>query len=298
MRLRLDLAYDGTAFSGWARQPGLRTVQGELERAMQLILHAGSGTELRLTVAGRTDAGVHARHQVCHVDVEPHVLDACIGHLNLDGVRAFEYRLRRILPDDIALHSLIQAPPGFDARFSALSRTYVYRICDDAITHDPRLRAFVLRLDERLDIDAMNEAAELMVGLHDFGSFATPSPHGTTIREVKHAHWARAESQPSPRGVQVAQAPGCINLGSGLVLFTVVADAFAHNMVRSLVNACVQIGRRRRDVAWFQDKLDRPEREGDTGPIAARGLSLEHVEYPCDDELAARASAIRARRTL
>ena len=294
MRLRLDLAYDGTAFSGWARQPGLRTVQGELEHALQLILHAGSDRELRVTVAGRTDAGVHARHQVCHVDVEPHILDCAIGHLNLDGVHSLEYRLRHILPDDIALHSVIQAPQGFDARFSALDMTYVYRICDDATAQDPRLRLFVLRLDDHLDIAAMNEAAELMVGLHDFGSFATASPHGTTIREVKHARWSRTQPQRS-QTTSVAEVDG---LGSGLVTFTIVADAFAHNMVRSLVNACIQIGRHRRSVAWFQDKLDHPEREGDTGPIAAHGLSLEYVAYPSDAELAFRANTIRAKRKL
>ena len=275
VRLRLDLAYDGGAFYGWAKQPTLRTVQGELEQALHTILRVPADDPdepLRLTVAGRTDTGVHALHQVCHLDVGEATLERCVGHMGVPAPEALFRRLSRMVPDDIAIHAVSVAPEGFDARFSALERTYVYRICDDARPVDPRMRGFVLPLDDRLDLDAMNAAAAMTIGLHDFGSFATPNPGGTTIREVKRE--------------------------SGLVCFTIVADAFARNMVRSLVNACVKVGQGRKDLNWFAEKMATPLREGSTGPIAPQGLTLEHVAYPAADQLAARAEAIRAKRTL
>ncbi len=138
----------------------------------------------------------------------------------------------------------------------------------------------------------------MTVGLHDFGSFATPNPGGTTIREVKRAHWDRIPDAPLVSGDSDSAGYRVSVLESGLVCFTIVADAFAHNMVRSLVNACVQVGRGRKSLDWFAHKMAEPVREGSTGPIDARGLTLEHVSYPPDDELAARAEAIRAKRTL
>ena len=303
MRLRIDLAYDGSDFHGWARQPALRTVQGELEHALHMILRvaeADSAEPLTLTVAGRTDAGVHAVGQVCHLDVRPATLDRALGHLGLSGVDALQYRLMHCLPEDLVVRRISVAPAGFDARFSALERTYVYRIWDNSMDRDPRMRSFVLPLSGPLDLDAMNQAAVVMKGLHDFGSFATPNPNGTTIRKVLQARWFRAatpeggEDSPSARGER-AQATAQTH---GLVCFTITADAFAHNMVRSLVRACIEIGLRRKSVAWFQDKLEHPAREGDTGPISSRGLTLERVAYPADDALAARAASIRAKRTL
>ena len=204
VRLRLDLAYDGGAFYGWARQPTLRTVQGELEQALHTILRVPADDPdepLRLTVAGRTDTGVHALHQVCHLDVWESTLDRCVGHMGVPAPEALFRRLSRMVPDDIAIHAVSVAPEGFDARFSALERTYVYRICDDARPVDPRMRGFVLALDDRLDLDAMNAAAAMTIGLHDFGSFATPNPGGTTIREVKRslATWCVPWSTPASR---------------------------------------------------------------------------------------------------
>ena len=190
VRLRLDLGYDGGAFYGWAKQPTLRTVQGELEQALHTILHVPQDDAdelLRLTVAGRTDTGVHALHQVCHLDVSQATLDRCVGHMGVPAPEALFRRLSRMVPADIAIHAVSVAPDGFDARFSALERTYVYRICDEGRPVDPRMRGFVLAIDDRLDIDAMNAAATMTLGLHDFGSFATPNPGGTTIREVKRA---------------------------------------------------------------------------------------------------------------
>lgn len=305
VRLRLDLAYDGGAFYGWARQPTLRTVQGELEQALHTILRVPADDPdepLRLTVAGRTDTGVHALHQVCHLDVGEATLQRCVGHMGVPAPEALFRRLSRMVPDDIAIHALSVAPEGFDARFSALERTYVYRICDDARPVDPRMRGFVLALDDRLDLDAMNAAAAMTIGLHDFGSFATPNPGGTTIREVKRAYWSRIPVSPlvpgASGGAGTAGGYTVPAAESGLVCFTIVADAFARNMVRSLVNACVKVGQGRKDLNWFAEKMATPLREGSTGPIAPQGLTLEHVAYPPDDHLAARAEAIRAKRTL
>ncbi|KXA18335.1 tRNA pseudouridine(38-40) synthase TruA [Gardnerella vaginalis] len=299
MRLRLDLAYDGGDFYGWAKQPTLRTVQGVLEDALHKVLRVNkddASEPLRLSVAGRTDTGVHASYQVCHLDVSEFVLQNCVGHTNLTPVKALEYRLCGVLPKDISIHSVSIAPSGFDARFSALDRTYVYRISDAAnrANLDPRMRGFVLQLDYDLNVDAMNQAASLIVGLHDFGSFARPNPGGTTIRCVKKAVWNRVF-----QGSCLSKSTGKIpSIENGLLEFTIVADAFAHNMVRSLVGACVQVGCAKRSVDWFKNKIENPIREGSTGPIAANGLTLEYVEYPKDEELAARANAIRAKRTI
>ena len=256
VRLRIDLAYDGTGFYGWAKQPEIRTVQGEIERVLHTILRVPEGdpTEpLRLTVAGRTDTGVHASHQVCHLDVNEDVLKRCVGHMDVPPVIALTRRLQRMLPADIAIRGIAPAPDGFDARFSALERTYVYRIADRSSEVDPRTRNFVLHIDDELDLKSMNEAAAMTIGLHDFGSFATPNPGGTTIREVKTAYWRRVPQ-------------------------------------RTLIG--------KRSLDWFAGKMAAPLREGSTGPIAPQGLTLEHIEYPADDQLAVRAEAIRAKRTL
>ena len=311
MRLRIDLGYDGGGFYGWALQPDVRTVQGEVENAIRRILRVPPDDPedpVRLVVAGRTDTGVHASHQVCHVDINASTLSRAKGHMRVSAVTALEHRLQRIVPNDIAIHSVSAAPEGFDARFSALERTYVYRITDRGSEVDPRLRGCVLHIDDELDIDAMNQAAAMTIGLHDFGSFATPNPGGTTIREVKRACWDRVSLTPlcasiTPQTGQVttesATEPYVVpTLESGLVCFTIVADAFARNMVRSLVNACVQVGVGKRDIGWFAGKMEVPQREGSTGPIAPQGLTLEHVAYPPDSQLASRAQSIRAVRTL
>ena len=310
VRLRLDLAYDGGGFHGWARQPGLRTVQGCIEHALSLItgvrrsqggiVHRQVVWEPRLVVAGRTDTGVHASHQVAHLDIPEAVLEACRGHMGVDCASALERRLRHLLPADIVLLGLRLAPTGFDARFSALERTYLYRVSQGGQPGDPRMRGYVLDLEGSLDLQAMNEAAAECIGLHDFGSFARPNPGGTTIRKVLAAHWDQVPTinlfGADPGRSAVGYLPHFME--SGLTVFRIVADAFAHNMVRSLVAACIQVGQGRRSVQWFADKVAHPLREGSTGPIDARGLTLEHVAYPPDDKLAERAQAIRARRTL
>lgn len=304
------MAYDGGEFYGWAKQPTLRTVQGEIESALARILRttasADDGLQPRLVVAGRTDTGVHAAHQVCHLDVEEESLAGVVRHMDVPAETALQRRLDRMLPNDIVIHRVTRAPEGFDARFSALERTYVYRVCDadDPATApmDPRLRGFVLRVDGGpLDVDAMNQALAATIGLHDFGSFAIPNPGGTTIREVKYAHWARVPVRPLAMPAETAvgvPAYATPTAESGLLALTIVADAFARNMVRSLVGASIKVGLGKRSVDWFHGKVVEPKREGETGPIAPQGLTLEHVAYPPDDQLAARAEAIRAKRTL
>ena len=296
------MAYDGSGFFGWAKQPDRRTVQGEIERILHTVLRVpvdDAGEPLRLTVAGRTDTGVHASHQVCHLDISETILARCVGHMNVPPVVALTRRLQRMLPNDITIHGINEAPQGFDARFSALERTYVYRIADRSSEIDPRMRGFVLHVDDDLDLETMNQAAAMTIGLHDFGSFATPNPGGTTIREVKTAYWRRIPQRPLIDGeMTMGERYRTPSMESGLACFTIVADAFARNMVRSLVNGCVQVGIGKRSLDWFADKMATPLREGSTGPIAPQGLTLEHIEYPDDDQLAIRAETIRAKRTL
>lgn len=296
------MAYDGGGFFGWAKQPDWRTVQGEIERILHTVLRVpvdDAGEPLRLTVAGRTDTGVHASHQVCHLDVSETILARCVGHMDVPPVVALTRRLQRMLPNDITIHGINEAPQGFDARFSALERTYVYRIADRSSEIDPRMRGFVLHVDDDLDLETMNQAAAMTIGLHDFGSFATPNPGGTTIREVKTAYWRRIPQRPLIDGeMTMGERYRTPSMESGLACFTIVADAFARNMVRSLVNGCVQVGIGKRSLDWFADKMATPLREGSTGPIAPQGLTLEHIEYPDDDQLAIRAETIRAKRTL
>ncbi len=317
MRLRIDVAYDGTDFHGWARQAKQRTVQGEIEAAIAKVLRLDAD-DVQLTVAGRTDAGVHASGQVCHIDVDEGVLARALGHMT--GVSAEEAlwrRISRIVPSDISIYSVVKAPEGFDARFSASDRVYIYRVADSTTKRDPRLSRMVLRVDDVLDVDAMNDAVAATIGLHDFGSFALPNPGGTTIREVKFAAWQRVpEHALTPARVYgggaeqlTTQAVGADPTGevnayeipyaeSGLLTFTIIADAFARNMVRSLVGASIAVGRGKKTPEWFAAKIAHPQREGLTGPAPSCGLTLERVNYPSDDLLAVRADAIRAVRTV
>src|SRR5690349_16019470 len=149
LRIRLDLGYDGTDFSGWAAQPGLRTVEGELSAALTTVLRADR--PVRLTVAGRTDAGVHARGQVAHLDAEPAAWAALPGRSDRTAEAAALSRLRGILPGDLSVRAVTAAPPGFDARFSALRRRYLYRLCDRPETADPLRRRDTVLVKRGLD---------------------------------------------------------------------------------------------------------------------------------------------------
>ncbi len=279
MRIRLDIAYDGTRFSGWARQPGLRTVQGALEDALARIL----GSEARLTVAGRTDAGVHASGQVAHLDLDEEQaarLRARRGRAPNDPVTALAGRMRGVLGAyaDATVSRSALAPEGFDARFSAVWRRYRYRLADDRSGYDPLRRHDTASARGQLDVAAMDVAARSLVGLHDFAAYCKPREEATTIRTLLAFGWERDAD-----GVLVAE---------------VKADAFCHSMVRALVGACAAVGRGRLDPADLAEIRDRGERTSEFPVLAARGLTLTEVGYPADELLASRAEQTRNRRDL
>ncbi len=266
VRVRLTLAYDGTDFSGWGRQPGRRTVQQTVEEAVQLVLRLPARAPL--TVAGRTDAGVHARGQVAHVDV-PRTAWEVVPDL----VRP----LSGVLPPDVRLVAADLAPPGFDARFSALSRRYVYRICDDPAGPDPLRRHEVWwHRRGRLDVARMEAAAKPLAGLHDFTAFCRRREGATAVRTLLALDWERD--------------------AAGLVSARIEADAFCHSMVRSLVGAFIPVGEGRRAVDWPARLLAAAERDPSVHVVGPRGLTLEEVRYPADADLAARVEVTRRPR--
>lgn len=275
MRIRIDLAYDGADFRGWARQPALRTVQGELEAALATSLRL---PEVRVVCAGRTDTGVHARGQVVQLDVEPDVLSASAGRSTDPPLEALQRRLNGLLPADIRVRRTSEAPAGFDARFSAVWRRYAYRVADRPETTDPLVRGHVLAWPRPLDLDAMNEASAQLLGRNDFASFCRKREGATTIRTLLDLHWDRD--------------------ADGRAVGTVRADAFCHNMVRSLVGCLLAVGEGRRPVPWPGEVLAAGVRDPAVAVVAAHGLTLEEVGYPADHELAAQAGRARAKRVL
>ena len=288
VRLRLGIAYDGTALHGWARQPDQRTVQGDLEEALARVLRR----PVALTVAGRTDAGVHATGQVAHTDVprtvweeqRPRLVRRLRGVLPPDiAVHSVEVqrprlvrRLRGVLPPDIAVHSVEEAPPEFDARFGALRRHYAYRLTDADSGPPPLRRADTVGWPRRLDADAMAAAADRLLGLHDFAAFCRHREGATTIRTL----------------VTLA-----VTREADLVTVRASADAFCHSMVRGLVGALTAVGEGRRPPEWPAALLSRTERSSEVPVVPAGGLTLVAVDYPPDDELAARAEVTRALRS-
>jgi len=292
VRLRMDLSYDGTEFSGWARQPGRRTVQGELEEAFGRVLRLASAPAL--TVAGRTDAGVHARGQVAHVDLAISslaVLDASARRGTSAGgteedwedkgaqwLSALIRRLSGVLPLDVRVKAVCVAPEGFDARFSALSRRYVYRLSDAPGGVDPLRRREVVWHNRPLDVDLLNAASAALLGEHDFAAFCKSREGATTIRELQRLDWARGED--------------------GIIRATVVADAFCHSMVRALVGSVLAVGEGRRPAEWPGHVLAATIRDSGVHVAPAHGLTLEEVRYPAAEELARRAVSTRRVRTL
>lgn len=272
VRLRLDVAYDGTEFSGWARQPGLRTVQGELTEALQTALRS----PVVVTVAGRTDAGVHARGQVCHVDVPAAAWEALPGRSARIPGESLVARLAGLLAPDVVVGAAQVAPEGFDARFSAIWRRYTYRI-HDAAAPDPLTRTWVLWHRRAVDAAAMNAAAQALLGEHDFLAYCKPREGATTIRTLQELSVRRE---------------------GGRVIVGVRADAFCHSMVRSLVGALLAVGEGRREVDWPGQMLRARERNPAVAVAPACGLVLEEVGYPGASDLAARAATARAVRTL
>ncbi|MDE0572464.1 tRNA pseudouridine(38-40) synthase TruA [Demequina sp. B12] len=283
VRARLVFSYDGTDFAGWAAQPALRTVQGELEAGLSRIVRdpaTGEPAPLRLTVAGRTDAGVHARGQVAHVDVPAAAWAKMPGRSDRTPEVGLRDRLDGVTPADITVHDVTVAPEGFDARFSATERRYAYRVCDDRALRDPLARRHVWWVDDSLDIDSLNAASATLTGLRDFAAFCKAREGATSIRELKEFSWARLSSGPD----------------TGLVVATVRADAFCHSMVRSLVGAVMPVGQGRRDLTWLAEVAESAARSQAVAVAPAHGLTLEQVSYPADADLGSRASRTRARR--
>jgi tRNA pseudouridine38-40 synthase len=274
VRIRLDLSYDGTDFRGWATQPALRTVQGSLEDALAMALRVPS---VRVVCAGRTDTGVHARGQVVHFDVAPADVAASAGRSKEPVLDALVRRLNGILPGDVHVRRAVEAAPGFDARFSAVWRRYAYRIADRPDVVDPLTRHHVLSWEKRLDVDAMNQAAAHLIGLRDFAAFCKRREGATTVRTLLELAWIRTPSGP--------------------IEGRVVADAFCHTMVRSLVGCLVVVGEGRQPPEWAAEMLAGRTRDSSMTVVHPRGLTLEEVGYPDADELAAQAVRTRARRT-
>lgn len=263
MRIRLDVAYDGAGFHGWAAQPGLRTVEGELSAALATVLRV---PRVELTCAGRTDAGVHARGQVVHCDLAEAPDDPERLTRRLNGVLAADVRVRRTMV----------APDGFDARFSALWRRYAYRVADRSELVDPLRRGYVLSWGRAVDETLMNTAAAALVGEHDFAAFCKRREGASTIRNLLDLYWARDDD--------------------GLLVAHVRADAFCHSMVRSLVGCLLTVGEGRRPVEWAGSVLKAQQRDSAVTVAPAHGLTLEEVSYPIDADLAARVEITRARR--
>ena len=264
VRLRLDVAYDGTDFSGWALQPGRRTVQGELESALCRVLRL---SEAPTTCAGRTDAGVHARGQVCHVDVPASVAES---------VHGLVVRLAGALPPDLRVRRVERAPAGFDARFAASWRRYAYRICDEPHRVDPLRRREVLAWRRPLDAEAMNAAAAQLTGEHDFAAYCRRREGASTVRTLRELEWQR--------------------FPDGTLEGRVVADAFCHHMVRALVGALLAVGEGRFDVDEPRRILETGVRDSRVLVVPPHGLTLEEVGYPDAAGLAAQAARSRTVR--
>jgi tRNA pseudouridine38-40 synthase len=269
VRWRLDLGYDGTNFSGWATQPGRRTVQGELESWIRRILRLDE--PVQLVCAGRTDAGVHARGQVAHVDLD--------SVLIIDGA-ALSRRLNKVLGGDCVIRRITAAPPGFDARFAAIWRRYVYRLSDGGVPPDPLYRSQIAQLNAEVDLDRLNEEAATLVGLRDFGAFCRRRDGASTIRNLLELAARRVPSGPM----------------AGVIECTIRADAFCHAMVRSLIGALVAVATGQCDPEWLAAITERGVRDSSITVMPATGLTLEEVGYPADHELAARVLEARALR--
>jgi tRNA pseudouridine38-40 synthase len=260
-RLRLDLSYDGTNFSGWGIQPDRRTVQQAVEEAISTFTQLKAET----IVAGRTDAGVHATGQVIHVDL-PDSLE----------LTDLAYKLNRILDEDIRINQITIAPPAFHARFSALRRYYEYRILDENKVIPPLARFNTEPWYRPLDVDVMNQASALLIGTHDYAAFCKFREGATTIRTLESYSWRRDNQ--------------------GVLIADVVADAFCYSMVRNLVGAIVCVADGRKDASWISTLLENRERVSDSLVFSGRGLTLYKVDYPNDAELLDRAAKTIARR--
>ena len=268
-RFRIDLAYDGTDFSGWAKQPGLRTVQGEILRALEQIFGT-SKEDFGIRVAGRTDAGVHADHQVCHIDISSEQLSR-LGRSDFSAKR-----LNGLLPDDVRILSVATAPAGFDARFSATGRSYRFLLADSSCQPDPKRSRYSLEVKGELDLERMNRAAKNLIGLKDFGAFCRPREGATTIRELRKLVVQRLQDQ--------------------VIEVSLKADAFCHNMVRAIVGSLIAVGLGKLTPEELAEIQVTAKRVSKFKVVDAKGLSLSGISYPEDSELANQAEKARNKR--
>ncbi|OBI78753.1 tRNA pseudouridine(38-40) synthase TruA [Mycobacterium sp. E740] len=271
VRLRLDIAYDGTDFAGWAVQAGQRTVAGVLEGALSTVFR----TRVIVRGAGRTDAGVHATGQVAHIDVPESALPNAFPRVprrDESEFLALVRRLGRFLPPDVRVLDVARAAPGFDARFSALRRHYVYRLSTAPYGVEPHDARYVTAWPRPLDVAAMTEASRELLGLHDFAAFCRHREGATTIRELQRLDW-------SSEGTRVTAH--------------VSADAFCWSMVRSLVGALLAVGEHRRETGWCATLLNADRRSSEFAAAPPQGLTLVGVDYPADEDLAARNEVTR-----
>ncbi len=277
VNLRFDIAYDGTDFHGWASQrDGLRTVQSTLEEVVRLVLRLDES--YTLTVAGRTDAGVHATGQVANMVVPASSLE----QRSIDGDPGrLTSRLNKLLPADVSLLRVSAVPNDFDSRFSALRRHYEYRVTTRPGGPLPLRRIDTAAWRKPIDIDVVAACAEAFVGLHDFVALCKYKPHATTIRTVESFTWEDISTAREPQ----------------TYLARISADAFCWSMVRSLVGACLAVGEGRRGLDFAPRLLTLSQRCDEVPVAPACGLTLTGVDYPDDDQLAARAEATRKRRT-
>jgi tRNA pseudouridine38-40 synthase len=276
VRLRLDIAYDGTEFAGWALQAGQRTVAGVLDDALSTVFRV----PVQLRAAGRTDAGVHATGQVAHVDVPTDALPNAYPRATRAGDREFlplVRRLARFLPADVRILDIDRAPAGFDARFSALRRHYVYRLSTAPYGVEPQEARFVTAWPRPLDVEAIAVASRNLVGLHDFAAFCRQREGATTVRDLQRLDWSRDGDR---------------------VTAYVTADAFCWSMVRSLVGALLAVGEHRRETGWCATLLTSTQRSSDFAAAPPHGLTLVGVDYPPDDELEARTKVTRDLRVV
>jgi len=248
-RLRVDLTYEGTNFSGWAKQPNERTIQEEIEKALSTITQ----TKVATIVAGRTDAGVHAKHQVIHADL-PSQTD----------INNLAFRLNQILDADIRVLDAQWAPVNFHARFTAISRTYQYKIIDAGKVTVPLDRHDSSEWFRPLDIDLMNSGSKLLLGEHDFFAFCKFREGGSTVKNLLKFNWYRDEKD--------------------VVICEISANSFRYNMVRNLVGAAVCVGEGRFKPEWMLDTLNNKERIPDSYVFPAKGLTLISVQYPPIDQ--------------
>ena len=270
-RFRIDLAYDGTEFYGWAKQLGLRAVQSDLVEALEVIF-GETEDDFSMRVAGRTDAGVHAEGQVVHIDLTKAQVKRLGRNTDVEG------RLNKLLTrGDIWVKRFEPAPSGFDARFSAINRRYIYKIADKASPKSPQIVRYALYHLRKLDEKKMHDASQALLGLHDFASYCKPRAFGSTIRHLQKISVKRK---------------------NGVIEIELTADAFAHNMVRSIVGALIKVG----DGKATKEDLARVlamRKRTSTGwkVVEPHGLTLMQIGYPADSKLGAQAEATMRIRT-